>query len=261
MNSSETNSQRVFDPDIREWSSPRLQKLESELGPALPTICWSGFLHPIVKNWVKKQLIQDIVNDKSFADYADLHQIHEEAQQQQVHDASKNITPSCQPDDIGLWYLEKHALMFWANSHWNHRLESLYLSNKHKLDKVTCGLIRVSSQQLAFELSLRLKNNEVSFSQISAKFAEGPERKFGGRYKNQPMRAFPKEVQSIIRKMKPGEVSKPHSIGERYAILSMESFTAAEFDELTKEIVMMDELEIWLTEVVHHLKSHLKSNY
>ena len=252
---------RIFDPDVHAWCSSRLQLVDSELGPALPSICWTGVLHPVVKNWVKKQLILDVLDNHPTDEYPEIRLLVEKAKERQAEDVSNGTIPSCQPGDFRSWYLEKGILQFWAYKQWRHRLESLYLANKQLLDLVSCSLLRVSSQQLCFELSQRLKNNEATFSQLSAKFAEGPERKHQGLFEDQPLRAFPKELQSIIRRMKPGEVSKPYRVGERFAILSMEAIIPAQFDDRTQDILIMDELEIWLTAVVHHLKSHLKSNH
>ena len=140
---------------------------------------------------------------------------------------------------------------------WGHRLENLYLAEKHHLDRVTCSLLRVKDQYLAFELFHRLKAEESSFDELSWKFGQGQERRQGGRFNNQRIQSIPEALHPILRTMKEGSVSKPHKFAEWYGILKLDNFSPAQFDDDTKNLLLKAELNKWLLTVVNELESHL----
>ena len=109
-------------------------------------------------------------------------------------------------DDIEAWLLANEIEREWSQSFWTHRLETIYLSKKNELDIVSCGLIRVKNQNLAFELYQRLKSQEASFDQLSWQFGEGPEKKQGGRFVQQRIKILPEPLRPLLRKLKAGDV-------------------------------------------------------
>ena len=184
-------------------------------------------LSPVITFWVKKQILSEFLSEKDY--------------KIALSDSSKfNL-----------------CLSSWAHEIWGHRLENLYLSQKNNLDYVTCSLLRVKDQHLAFELFQRLKSHESSFDELSWKFGQGKERRNGGRFKDKRIQSIPEALHSVLRKMKEGSVSKPHKFGEWYGILSLESFTPAQFDADTKNLLLKAELNKWLAMVVGELESHL----
>ena len=48
------------------------------------------------------------------------------------------------------------------------------------LDKVQYSLVRVSSENLANELYLRIKEKESTFEEIARKYSEGPDKQSNG---------------------------------------------------------------------------------
>jgi hypothetical protein len=216
------------DPDVKLWcDEARITALRNQIGSALPLIVECNLLRNILGFWTKKQVLSEFLPQE---DYSVV-----------LSDHSK---------------VDK-ALLSWARSTWGHRLENLYLAEKHHLDRVTCSLLRVKDQYLAFELFHRLKAEESSFDELSWKFGEGQERRQGGLFKNQRIQAIPEALHPIIRKMKKGSVSKPHKFSEWYGIIRLDDFSPAQFDEETKNLLLKAELNKWLSKVVGELESHL----
>ena len=105
-----------------------------------------------------------------------------------------------------------------------------------------------------------MKSKEASFEELSWTFGEGAEKNQGGRFYKQRIYSIPFGLRSMIRKIKPGEVLKPHKLGDWYAILTLDEFEPAQFDEPTKDLLLSFELDDWLHQVSLHLVDQLKSD-
>ena len=76
--------------------------------------------------------------------------------------------------------------MEWAKEQWSYNTESIYLDQKDSLDRVKCSLVRVANKNFALELYHRIKASEISFSDASMEFGEGPETKAMANYHCSP---------------------------------------------------------------------------
>jgi len=216
------------DPDVFSWcDEARILSLRNEIGSALPLLVESNLIRTAVTFWTKRQVLFEFLPPEDY---------------------SVVLSDPTKADQ---------ALLSWARSVWGHRLENLYLAEKHHLDCVTCSLLRVKDQYLAFELFHRLKGEESSFDELSWKYGQGQERLRGGRFKNQRIQSIPEALHPIIRTMKEGSVSKPHKFSEWYGIIFLDNFSPAQFDEDTKNLLLKAELNKWLAKVVRELESHL----
>ena len=224
-----TTSQPVsLDPDVCAWcDEARIASLTNQIGSALPLLTDSNLLRSVITFWTKRQVLFEFLTQQDYIEA--------------LSDRSK----------------ADQSLLIWARSVWGHRLENLYLAEKHHLDRVTCSLLRVKDQYLAFELFHRLKAEEASFDELSWKFGQGQERRQGGRFNNQRIQSIPEALHPILRTMKEGSVSKPHKFAEWYGILKLDNFSPAQFDEDTKNLLLKAELNKWLLKVVSELESHL----
>ena len=219
----------AYDPDIYDWcTDQRISRLHSHFAELAPILSWSNLLSPALRAWVKQELLQDFL-DKS--------QLHEVLVDPQLLD---------------------QKLIQWAESLWDHRLETIYLSQKDQLDRYTLKMLRVTDQYLSFELFNRIKANEAPFEQLSWSFGEGPERSYGGLLKDKRLQDLPPALHKLIKKLQPGEVLKPYKLGNWFVILSLVDWTPAQFDQRTKALLLKCELNRWLDAVVQQLQSHLK---
>ena len=263
MNSSSSATAQPLDPDIYDWCSEysRSERIFEELKGSISLLLWHGNLPEVVKSWVKRELIQSTLDSKSLWS-ADLQEIKykEAIESASGHQASNDISQACSQNDSEAWYLADTVLKAWSEKQWGHKLEALYLSKKNELDIVTASLIRLKSQYLSFEVYQRLKSKEASFEELSWTFGEGAEKNQGGRFYKQRIYSIPAGLRSLIRKIRPGEVLKPHKLGEWYVILALDHFEPAQFDEVTKDLLLSIELDRWLHEVSLHLLDQLKSD-
>ena len=195
-------SHQPFDPDIFEWcSNQRINHLKQHFGDSTGTLLRSNLLLPAVRAWIKEQILQ------SYLDPSSLQKILEDPK------------------------ISDQSLISWSRKLWSHRLESIYLSQKSLLDTYSCLLLRVTDRHLSFELFNRLRADEAPFEQLSFMYGEGPERSSGGLLKNKRLQDLPPALHKLIRKLKPGEILKPHKVGNWYIIISILEWTPAQFDE------------------------------
>ena len=151
------------------------------------------------------------------------------------------------------------ASILWARNQWEHRLDGLFLQRKDWLDQASCRLLRVNQQGLALELYHRLLNEEETFDQLSQKFGVGPERFHGGLYKLQPLINFPGGLGHLLRKLKPGELTKPMRIGEQFVIVQLSDFVPALLGEDSTLKILDLELKLWVDGMSSHLETLVSS--
>lgn len=256
MTNPSLSTRNPLDPDIYEWcDSCRIEKFEKDILPAMKALRWSQQLQPVVMAWVRRELVHEILNDQL------IWTIEEQNDRLKAAYESSDLASqnSIDPADSDAMCLAEDALQAWSKQLWSHRLESLYLAKKEDLSLVSCSLLRVKSKFLAFELYHRLNSKECTFEQLSWEFGEGPERKQGGRFIRQRSDQLPSALYPLLKKLKTGEVLKPHQMGQWFVILSLEELLPVQFDVQTQEILLCDELKIWLTALSDYLVGHLKS--
>lgn len=250
-----------LDPDIYSWCHPeRLHRLRSELLPAMRSLLWSQHFHAVVLAWVRKELIEEALRSDMLWTEAERRQRLMDARKRWATTHAADAVPPCDPVDVDSWLLSEDVLAVWTRQQWEHRLETLYLAQKQQLDFVTCSLLRVKNQALAFELALRLKAKEASFEQLSWTYGEGPERRQGGRFIHQRLLNLPQPLHPLLRKLKSGEVLKPHQLGDWFVIVSLDELVPAPFDSTTQAYLLEVELKIWLKAVRDHLVAQLQSH-
>ena len=218
-----------LDPDIFTWcNGERVERFKTVFINAHKFMAWSGFLAKEIQAWIKFEILSEQLGLQQ----------------------ALNVTETSS--------VASEALIGWARGHWEHRLETLYLNEKHNLDVVTCSLLRVKDQYLAFELYHRLKAGEEKFSELSWRYGEGNEKSNGGRFLKQRYDQLPSGLHPLLRKLKPGEVLKPHRMGEWYVLLTLDELIPAQLDETTQTLLLNRELRQWALAVQEYLTAQLE---
>ncbi len=151
------------------------------------------------------------------------------------------------------------VVISWARSQWGHRLDNLFLQHKDCLDEASCRMLRVNDHGLALELYYRLKAQEVTFAELSMQFGVGSERFHGGLFKQQSLSSLPGNLGQFLRKLRPGEITKPLKIGGQFMIVKLENFTPAVLGESIETKLLNIELQRWLDGMTTHLEALLRS--
>ena len=248
--------QGPLDPDPTEWLSPsRLEQLKGDLLSARSSLAMAGLLPRAVNHWLRQQLAAE-------APWST------ESRQGVIDARESKWRESVDIDALGLLDNEvplKLAIapgcQCWAEAHWGHRLESLFLQRKSDLDKASCRLLRVRDKGLALELFHRIKAGEDSFSALARRFSEGPEKAKDGLIPLQSLASLPFGLDKVLPKLEPGELMPPSRLGKYVAIVQLEVFKSACFDESTRNRLLAAELDRWLESVGAIALAHLKCPY
>ena len=121
-------------------------------------------------------------------------------------------------------------------------------------------MLRVNDQGLALELYHRLKARESTFAELSMQFGVGSEKFHGGLFKQQALENLPGTLGQFLRKIEPGEPTKPLKLGKQFVIVQLESYVPAEYGEATSSKLLDLELQQWLDGMTTHLEALLNSS-
>ena len=112
--------------------------------------------------------------------------------------------------------------------------ESLYLRYKDRLDRVLYSLIRVKSEDLAYDLFYSIDSSEITFGSAAEKHSCGPESKTRGIIGPVDLTTPHPEVSARLRTAIPGKIFTPFKADDWYAIIRLEYRFDSEYDEKTK---------------------------
>jgi parvulin-like peptidyl-prolyl isomerase len=137
-----------------------------------------------------------------------------------------------------------------CGQHFSAKAEARFLERKQQLDQVVYSLLRVPSEGLARELYLQLQDGEASFSDLAARYSEGPEKSSGGIVGPAPQaQGHPLLVQRL-RTAAPGALLEPFQIEQWWLVVRLESLRPAIFDERMALQMSQELFEQWLEQQV-----------
>ncbi len=247
-----------LDPSPEEWlTDERLKRLDSCLKNTVSLLQLSGLLTKALDYWVRLELAQEMV---SLGHWAELERQTEIDALEQVWKSKHDLRK------LGLTdILLREKLMVapgsqrWARQHWKKRLETLYLRRKQHLDQASCWLMCLSNKDLAMELFHRIRAGESSFENLALKYSEGKERLQGGYISLRPLTRMPHGLGSMLKNMQSGELMPPQRLAEGFLLVQLERYEPALLDASTEEVLLSQELQLWVKHVVSRLVVHLTS--
>jgi len=244
-------------PQPQQWFTPlRLEALECCFRSAWPSLAISGLLRQALEGWVRQQLADEAGwNPSERAAFA---KERREAYLSKRDPAKFGLT-----DASLLQHLSTaEGCLRWCRLHWSGALQRLFLAGKSDLDQASCRMLRVSNEAFSLELFYRIHTGEESFSSLASQYSEGPERSSGGEFPMQPIGRLPMGLASVLRDLKPGELTRPRPLGSQWALVQLDSLIPARFDDpLVQERLLTDQLDSWLSDAVTLALSHLVSTH
>lgn len=242
-----TQLQAPPEPRLDDWcTGARMEQLRHELRPAKGALLWSGQLETVVKGWVRRQLVEEALQNDWLATSS-------------ASDEAQPCPPGWEESAYQTWQQQDQALLAWAEQHWGHGLESLYLARKSELDRVSLRMLRVSDAGLSMELYHRVKAGETSLEQLSWTFGEGAERFKGGLIKDQSLDALPPALFPLLVNLHSFEIQKPRALGKQFVLFQLLDRQPLVFDEAARRQLLMEQLQLWEVPLMERLGAHLTS--
>ena len=229
-------------PDVDEWIQNQdvnnfIESLKSVFG----ILSQTATVKPIIEYWVRSKLSLEIELDNH-------HSSRITALQDSWFESmrTKNAVDGMPEQDRKKKIAVNYLAMEWAKEQWSYNTESIYLDQKDSLDRVKCSLVRVANKNFALELYHRIKASEISFSDASMEFGEGPETKSNGELPLQPVSSLPYGLNSVVIRMKPGSLAMPARLGEKYAIVQLIERIDCPLNSDTEGLIIQKQLEAWI---------------
>ena len=254
MSNSTPTPAAPFEPDPQHWLTPeRLALLQQQLGSGATLLRQAGLWRAALGYWVRWQasLEAEWPADEEQACLEDL------TQQWQAKHTLKVAGFSAA--ELQAKLRVGPAVARWSRQQWGHRLESLYLQRKSQLDRASCRLLRLKDKNLAVELYHRIKGAETSFEQAAREFGEGPERLQGGFLPLQPLERMPFGLAPLLQRLEPGRLSMPLRLDPGFCLVQLEQFQSSQLDGATEELLLAEQLRLWIDAVVDRLVAGLSS--
>lgn len=130
---------------------------------------------------------------------------------------------------------------------WGFQLESYFLNQKSKLDKVIYSLIRTKDPGIAQELYFRIQAGEQSFAEVARQYSQGPEAQTGGLQGPVELSVPHPNLAQMLAVSQAGQLWPPTRLGEWMVIVRLEKFIPASLDERMRQQLLNNLFEIWIS--------------
>lgn len=140
---------------------------------------------------------------------------------------------------------------------WGHKLESYFLQRKAQLDQVRYSLIRTQDPGLAQELYFRIQDDGQPFADLAREFSAGPEAQVGGLIGPVELSVPHPHLARLLSISQPGQLWPPNRIGDWFVVVRLEEFIAARLDPPTRQRLLDELCQSWLTTQVEAAMNQL----
>lgn len=237
-----------LDPLPSDWlDDSKVYYIQQVISPVESLLRRADLFDSFVSAWIDDQIISEIIDNKNvFEDLND-----------RLNLFDHQLFSFMDLESLDL-ISRQQLLIVWSASHWSDKLESMYLRNKAKLDKVSFKMITVSNKNLATEIYHRLKANEESFDALSLQYGEGSERFRGGYYPLQSFESLPDYLRKSIKSCGPGDLLKPFKSSKgSYSVLLINDLSEAAFDDESKKNLLRLQFTEWKSLLLPHVQKFL----
>lgn len=133
---------------------------------------------------------------------------------------------------------------------WGHQVESHFLQRKAHLDRVLYSLIRTRDGGLAQEIYFRIQDDGQPLADLARQYSEGQEAQTGGLIGPVELSVPHPALSRMLALSQPGQLWPPSRVGEWFVVVRLEKFLPARLDEATRQRLIDELFNTWLTEQV-----------
>jgi len=218
----------VTEDAIKARLTPRLSPLTDEVRDLLKEF---ALLRPLLRGLFLSAAVEDtLVSDEELrsvqSQYCMTNQISSE-EELDKHLITRGIDRSVWSSQLAL----PLKVNRYANEMFSAKAEARFLAKKQSLDTVSYSLIRVSDENIAYNLFLQLEEDPLSFARIASLYGEGPEKSQGGRIGPVSLSQGDPELTSCLRRSIPGIVNEPFKLQNWWLLVRLDQLHPARFDD------------------------------
>jgi len=136
---------------------------------------------------------------------------------------------------------------------WNSKVQSYFLANKVKFDRVIYSLLRTKDLGVVQEAYFRIQEGEQTFSDLAQQHSQGPEANTGGIVGPVTLSTPHPVISRILSVSQPGQLWPPTRVEDWFVIVRLEKFFPAQLDEPVRRHILNELFEAWLQEQVQQV--------
>ena len=133
------------------------------------------------------------------------------------------------------------------------KLETYFMEQKGRLDRVVYSLIRVSDEGLAQEIYFRIEEGEATFAEMAQEYSEGPEAKTQGILGPVPVNQPHPFIAKMLSVSQPGQLWPPRAIANWFIIVRLEQAIPAQLDDAMRHQLLSEMFDGWLKQQIDAL--------
>jgi parvulin-like peptidyl-prolyl isomerase len=164
------------------------------------------------------------------------------------------------PQGLEAQILRPLRLLRHGQRHFRPKAEARFLERKTELDRVVYSLLRLKDQGLARELFLRIDEDDASFADLAAAYAEGPEQSTRGIVGPVALTQAHPALADRLRTASPGQLLEPFRIEGWWVVVRLEQLTPAVFDQATASQMTQELLDQWINEEVERRLAPIRAD-
>ena len=219
---------------------------------ALGELARLGLLRPYLRQQLISELVDGDPEPFSNEDTQGAFQAYAQERQITSQEALERyrLDQLLSPQALEAQILRPLRLLRHGQRHFRPKAEARFLDRKTELDRVVYSLLRLKDQGLARELFLRIDEDDASFADLAAAYAEGPEQSTRGIVGPVALTQAHPALADRLRTASPGQLLEPFRIEGWWVVVRLEQLTPASFDQATASQMTQELLDQWLHEEV-----------
>jgi parvulin-like peptidyl-prolyl isomerase len=219
------------------------------------TINNEDLLLGLIQHQILPQLAKEIIVDRAIVEIECTAQEEEQARQQfcqQLQIANEQQLEAwgklhwMSPEQLRNRILRDVKINKFKEATWGYQIESDFLQQKSRLDRVVYSLIRTKETGLAQELYFRLEEEESSFAELAQKYSEGPEAQTGGLVGPVELGAIAPKLAQMLSTSQPKQLLPLTRIGEWFIISRLDKLIPVQLDKQTRQRLLEEKFQAWL---------------
>ena len=244
------------EPNPRNWLTvERRNQIMGLIKSSRPLLIQAGLWRATLGYWVRWQASIEV----KWPEGEDEKNLDELVEQWRKKNKEKESNTVALSDTILRSKLRVNpAVENWSKAQWGHRLDSLYLQKKNKLDKASCRILRVKEKRIASELYFRIKSGETTFASAASQFSEGEEKYSGGLIPLRPLQSMPFGLAPLLQQLETNKVCQPVRLGKGYCLVELLEFHPSRLDEKVERLLLAEQMQLWIDAVVDVLEAELQ---
>lgn len=153
---------------------------------------------------------------------------------------------------------EKLQVEIFKKQMFEDKIDSTFLKQKESLDRVMYSILRVKTNDQAYELFTQIEEMESNFSDLAASYSLGTERSFNGIIGPVELGRLDPALRERLKTSKSGQLWPPFEFRNNWVVLRLEKHLPSKLDDNMKSRIRNSMYEDWINKKVLKLIEQIR---